>query len=46
MKYTTAITVRLSDEQSNKLKKLSSELQTSKGSLIRQAVAKFLKEYN
>lgn len=45
MKYTTAITVRLKPEQYNKLSDIAEELQIAKGALIRQAVAKLLKEY-
>jgi len=44
-KYNTAITVRLKPEVYKKLGQVAANCETSKGSIIRQAVSKFLKGY-
>ena len=44
-KYSSAITVRLAQEVREQLKVIASKAQTSEGSIIRQAVSKFIKEY-
>jgi len=43
--YNKAITVRLKPEVYEKLQKVAETCETSRGSIIRQAISKFLKEY-
>ena len=44
-KYSEAITVRLTPEVREQIKSLAEKGETSEGSIIRQAVNKFIKEY-
>lgn len=44
-KYSSATTVRFTSEVRTKLKELAEKTETSEGAIIRQAVSKFIKEY-
>ena len=44
-KYTAPVTVRLSPEVYEQIMSIAASCETSCGSVIRQAISKFLKEY-